>query len=198
VDEQKENRGRYNVLSDVIARLRMEKDLAEPELAGQKPPAGLSEQERQKWEKQADQEAYRWLVEQHKPKAPVKRNLLLAFLVGGTICAAGQVIMNYFQGAGLGAKEAAAATSLVMVFLGAFLTGLGVYDSIGKVGGAGSIVPITGFANSIVSSAMEFKREGYVYGLGARLFTVAGPVLVYGFIVSVLIGLVTFYFSSGS
>ncbi|NLC07866.1 MAG: SpoVA/SpoVAEb family sporulation membrane protein, partial [Syntrophomonadaceae bacterium] len=81
------------------------------------------------------------------------------------------------------------------VFLGAFLTGLGVYDKIGKYGGAGSIIPITGFANSIVASAMEFKREGYVYGLGARLFTVAGPVLVFGFIISVLIGLCYYYFS---
>jgi len=81
-----------------------------------------------------------------------------------------------------------------MVFLGAFLTGLGVYDVIGKYGGAGSIIPITGFANSIVAPAMEFKREGFVFGVGARLFSVAGPVLVYGFIFSALIGIIYFLF----
>ncbi|HOB81463.1 MAG TPA: stage V sporulation protein AC [Peptococcaceae bacterium] len=127
------------------------------------------------------------------PKQTVVKNVVMAFLVGGTICLAGQVILNIFLQNGLAEKEAGAATSALLVFLGAFLTGLGYYDELGKVAGAGSIVPITGFANSIVSSAMEFKREGFVYGVGARLFTVAGPVIVYGTLVSILVGLIYFF-----
>ena len=88
--------------------------------------------------------------------------------------------------------EASAAATATMVFIGAFLTGIGIYDEIGKFGGAGSIVPITGFANSIVSPAMEFKREGYVLGVGAKLFTVAGPVLVYGISTSIVVGIIYF------
>lgn len=95
-------------------------------------------------------------------------------------------------GAGLVEQDASAAVVMIMVFLGALLTGLGVYDNIVKVGGAGAIVPITGFANSIVAPALEFKREGFVYGVGARMFTIAGPVLVYGFLTSIIIGLLRF------
>jgi stage V sporulation protein AC len=117
----------------------------------------------------------------------------MAFLVGGTICLTGQVMMNVFMQEGLSKLEAGGATSTLLIFLGALLTGLGYYDELGKIAGAGSIVPITGFANSIVSSAMEFKREGFVYGVGARLFTVAGPVLVYGTMVSMLVGLIYYF-----
>lgn len=128
------------------------------------------------------------------PKPPILKNVLWAFFVGGLICTIGQFVQNYFAGAGFGKKEAGAITSVVMVFLGAFLTGLGIYDEIGKRAGAGSIVPITGFANSIVSPAMEFKREGYVFGIGAKMFVIAGPVLVYGAITAFFIGFLYWLF----
>jgi stage V sporulation protein AC len=127
------------------------------------------------------------------PPQTVIKNVIMAFLVGGSICLIGQIIYNLFTQSGLGLKDAAAATSSFLVFLGALFTALGYYDELGKVAGAGSIVPITGFANSIVSSALEFKREGYIYGVGARLFTVAGPILVYGTMVSILVGLVYYF-----
>jgi len=136
------------------------------------------------------QEEYRELIQEIKPKPPVLRNCILAFTVGGLICLVGQIFLHLYSTQGLGVKEARAATAATMIFLGALLTGLGIYDVIGKYGGAGSIVPITGFANSIVAPAMEFKREGFIFGVGARIFTTAGPVLVYGFLISVLIGII--------
>ncbi len=136
------------------------------------------------------QQEYKQLVKNVKPRPPVLKNTILAFLVGGAICLIGQLILWFLKKEGLGDHEASEATAAIMVFLGALLTGLGIYDVIGKYGGAGSMVPITGFANSIVAPAMEFKREGFVFGVGARLFTVAGPVLVYGFLVSAVIGLI--------
>jgi len=137
-----------------------------------------------------EQQDYQNFVKQKRPKPPYLKNIFMAFLVGGVICAIGQGIMNFFISRGLSPKEAGAPTSATMVFLGAFLTGLGVYDKIGKKAGAGSIVPITGFANSIVSPAMEFKREGYVFGVAAKMFVVAGPVLVYGMTSAFIIGLI--------
>lgn len=137
-----------------------------------------------------EQQDYQNFVKQRRPKPPYLKNILMAFIVGGIICDIGQVIMNFFISKGMNPKEAGAPTSAIMVFLGAFLTGIGVYDKIGKRAGAGSIVPITGFANSIVSPAMEFKREGYVFGVAARMFVVAGPVLVYGITSSVVVGLI--------
>jgi len=142
-----------------------------------------------------DQEAYKLIVQRHSPKPAVFKNSVKAFLVGGAICALAQVFFDLFSGAGLVTEDASASVVMIMVFLGALLTGLGVYDEIVKVGGAGAIVPITGFANSIVSPALEFKREGFVYGVGARMFTIAGPVLVYGFLMSIIIGLIGFIFS---
>ncbi|NLW06410.1 MAG: stage V sporulation protein AC [Clostridia bacterium] len=140
-----------------------------------------------------DQQAYQQLVDSVKPKPKVLVNVLNAFWVGGSITALAQIITLLFSATGLNPRDAATATLIVMIFLGAFLTGLGVYDKIGKFAGAGSIIPITGFANSIVAPALEFKREGYVFGVGARLFSIAGPVLVYGFVVSVLIGLIAYF-----
>ncbi|MCF6096715.1 stage V sporulation protein AC [Thermovorax subterraneus] len=138
-----------------------------------------------------DQKDYQELVKNSKPKPPYLKNLVMAFLVGGLICVIGQLILNFYISLGLeSTKEAPSATSATLVFLGAFLTGLGVYDKIGKRAGAGSIVPITGFANSIVAPAMEFKSEGYVFGVAAKMFVVAGPVLVYGIASSALIGLI--------
>lgn len=135
---------------------------------------------------------YQQMVQRTKPKPPLVRNILGAFFFGGLICTIGQVILNLFKSQGLAQQQAGAATSAVLVFAAAFLTGLGVYDNIAKYAGAGTIVPITGFANSMVAPAMEFKREGMVLGVGARLFTLAGPVLAFGFVTSWLIGLIAF------
>ncbi|WP_331618401.1 stage V sporulation protein AC [Serpentinicella sp. ANB-PHB4] len=137
---------------------------------------------------------YKGLVEDKKPKPNYIKNCLWAFLIGGLICTFGQVIHDYIEGKfALTHLEATNATTLVMIFIGALLTGIGVYDLIGKRAGAGSIIPITGFANSIVAPAMEFKREGYVLGVGSKMFTVAGPVLVYGITSSVIVGLIYYF-----
>jgi len=129
-------------------------------------------------------------VKKHAPRKPLLRNAILAFLVGGAICTVGQGVLTGFTSAGLSLKEAVPLASAAMIALGAFLTGVGVYDSIGRIGGMGALLPITGFANSIVSPAMEYKREGFVLGMGAKMFTVAGPVIVFGLVSAVLVGLI--------
>jgi len=127
------------------------------------------------------------------PKTKQKRSLFRAFLVGGIICCIGQGFRYLLQYAlGLEGDELSAYVSMIMVFLGALLTGLGVYDRIGKFAGGGSIVPITGFANSVVSPAIEFKTEGFIYGTAAKMFVVAGPIIVFGIASSVLVGLLYF------
>lgn len=137
---------------------------------------------------------YARLVQRLAPKSEMGVGLLRSFWVGGVICMIGQAIMDvYTRVLLLGAQSASTATSITLVFLSALLTGIGVYDKIGKYAGAGSIVPITGFANSVVSPAMEFRREGLVMGVGAKLFTLAGPVLVYGISGSIIVGLITFF-----
>lgn len=134
---------------------------------------------------------YSKYVDEVSPKPTYVKNYILAFIVGGIICVIGQGINDFYMKViSLDKLAAAASTSITLIFIGAFLTGLGVYDLIGKRAGAGSIIPITGFANSIVSPAMEFKREGYVLGVGANMFKVAGPVLVYGIGSSILFGFV--------
>ncbi len=140
------------------------------------------QQDFQKW--------YQAQFNQAKPKPPIVKNALWAFVVGGLICTFGQVILNYFVSLGLSQKEAGGPTSAVLIFLAALFTGLGVYDELGRRAGAGSIVPITGFANSIVAPAMEFKREGYVFGVGAKMFVIAGPVIVYGLVTAFVVGLI--------
>ena len=152
------------------------------------------DQEMQQSQKTYDQQVYKEIVKRHSPKPTILKNSIRAFLIGGIICGFAQVFFDLISGVGVAAQDASAAVVIIMVFLGALLTGLGVYDEIVKFGGAGAIVPITGFANSIVSPALEFKREGFIYGIGARMFTIAGPVLVYGFLISVIIGLFTFIF----
>ena len=139
---------------------------------------------------------YKKYVDEISPKPKYLKNYTLAFIVGGIICEIGQGINDlYMKMAGLDKLGAASATSITLIFIGAFLTGLGVYDLIGKRAGAGSIIPITGFANSIVSPAMEYKREGYVLGVAANLFKIAGPVLVYGIGSSILCGFVYYIFT---
>lgn len=135
-------------------------------------------------------------VSRVSPKTNESRSLFHAFWVGGAICLIGQFVRFMLEYAlGLYGDELAGITSVVMIFLGALLTGLGVYDRIGKYAGGGSIVPITGFANSVVSPAMEFKTEGYIYGLAAKMFVVAGPIIVFGVIGSVAVGVV--YYVAG-
>ncbi len=125
------------------------------------------------------------------PKTKEKRSLFRAFWVGGTICLVGQFIRYTLELAfGLYGDELAGTTSVILIFIGALLTGLGVYDRIGKYAGGGSIVPITGFANSVVSPAMEFKSEGYIYGLAAKMFVIAGPIIVFGVASGVLVGVI--------
>lgn len=138
-----------------------------------------------------NEKKYKDYVDEISPKPSYIKNYIMAFLVGGIICMIGQGINDsYMNFLGLSKENAATWTSITLIFLGAFLTGLGVYDLIGKRAGAGSIIPITGFANSIVSPAMEFKREGYVMGVGANLFKIAGPVLVYGVGSSIVFGFI--------
>lgn len=119
------------------------------------------------------------------------KNCFRAFMVGGLICCVGQAFREIFEKAfGLYGDELAAAVSIALIFLGTLLTGFGVYDRIGRNAGAGSIVPITGFANSVASPAMEFKTEGLIYGLAAKMFVVAGPIIVYGVLAGTAVGLV--------
>ena len=139
------------------------------------------------------QQRYAQLVERLSPKSDFAQGLFRAFWVGGVICMIGQGINDIFcLGLKWGAQACATGTSICLVFLSALLTGIGVYDRIGKYAGAGSIVPITGFSNSVISPAMEFRREGLVMGVGAKLFTLAGPVLVYGISASIIVGLIAF------
>ena len=145
-----------------------------------------------------DRTLYRQMVSEAMPKKPMLPQLLKAFVVGGLICCIGQTVSDLGRTMlHLDEDALSAFTAIVMVFLGATLTGLGLYDKIGKFAGAGSIVPITGFANSIVSPAMEYKREGYIMGVGAKMFTIAGPVLVYGIGSSIIYGILYLIFHRG-
>ncbi len=135
-------------------------------------------------------EEYNKYVAQMSPKSKILRDTARAFLVGGAICLFAEVISWALKKYGLDEAVVKKALPIIMIFIGSLLTGINVYSKIGKFAGAGSIVPITGFANSIVSSAMEFKSEGWVLGLAVKIFTVAGPVIVYGTTVSVLIGII--------
>lgn len=128
-------------------------------------------------------------IKKKSPHSRLGRNMLRAFLVGGLICCVGQGIINGCKTFGLDAETAGTAGSVILVFLGALLTGLNVYDRIAKFSGAGTLVPITGFANSVVAPALEFKTEGMVTGLAAKMFIIAGPVIVFGTASSVIYGL---------
>ncbi len=127
-------------------------------------------------------------------KSPLGKDLLNSFLIGGLICVIGQLILNGYTALELSEQDAAAATSVSLVFLSAVLTGLSVYDDLAKIAGAGTLVPITGFANAVVSPAIEFKAEGFVTGMAAKMFIIAGPVIVYGTVASVLYGVILVIF----
>ena len=131
---------------------------------------------------------YGKLVSEHGPKSPVGKDCLNAFWIGGLICTLGQVCMNCYTNLGLDKEAAGTAMSMSLVALSALLTGLSLYDNLAKYGGAGTLVPITGFANAIAAPAVEFKTEGFILGVGAKLFTIAGPVIVYGLAASVVYG----------
>lgn len=135
-------------------------------------------------------EEYRRYVRQKEKKSPILKDVLLAFVVGGAICVIGQVIQNGWSALGLSEEDAGTATSCTLVYLSALLTGLNLYHKIARFGGAGTLVPITGFANAVVSPALDFKSEGFVTGMAAKMFTVAGPVIVFGTLASVLYGVV--------
>ena len=144
-----------------------------------------------KQQKTPEQQWYQQRVNEKMPRSKTFSQCIRAFISGGIICCIGQLVRNVGENRlMLDEKGVAAFTAIVMVFLGAGLTGAGIYDKIGAWSGAGSIVPITGFANSVVSPAMEFKREGFVTGTAAKMFTIAGPVLVYGIGSSVIVGLI--------
>ena len=133
---------------------------------------------------------YEKLVDSIVPRSPLWKDCLHAFWIGGLICTVGQLLINGYQVLGLDATNAPMAASMTLVALSALLTGLSLYDDIAKHAGAGTLVPITGFANAIASPAVEFKTEGFVLGVGAKMFTIAGPVIVYGVSASVVYGLI--------
>ena len=144
------------------------------------------------------QKEYQEYVDQKSPNSPIIKNCFNSFWVGGLICTIGQFIMEICKYRGLDNEISSTITSIILIFLSAFLTSLNLFNKIGKFAGAGSLIPITGFANSIVSPAMEYKSEGYVMGVGAKMFTVAGPVLVYGISASILVGIVYLIFNTQS
>ena len=131
---------------------------------------------------------YQAYVKQKAKKSPIVRDVILAFLVGGLICVVGQAIQNGWSAAGLNQEDAGTATSCSLVFLSALLTGLNLYNKLARFGGAGTLVPITGFANAVVSPAIDFKSEGFVTGMAAKMFQIAGPVIVFGTLASVIYG----------
>ena len=133
-------------------------------------------------------------VDQKSPNSPILKNCFNAFWVGGLICSIGQIIMDFCQYQGMDQTSASTVVSIILIALSAILTGLNIFNKIGKFAGAGSLVPITGFANSIVSPAIEYKSEGYIMGVGGKMFTVAGPVLVFGISASVIIGIIATFF----
>ncbi len=140
-------------------------------------------------------EEYNEYIKKKQPRSPLGMDMLRAFLVGGLICAGGEGLRTLFISLGLDTESAGTAVSISLVFLGALLTGLGLYDDIARFAGAGTLVPITGFANSIVAPALEFKREGLIPGTCAKMFTIAGPVIVYGTGASVVYGLLLCLFA---
>lgn len=136
------------------------------------------------------QRQYQKLVDDMAPKSPIWKDCLKAFLIGGLICTIGQLILNGYTALGLDKEQSATATSMTLVALSALLTGLSLYDNIAKHAGAGTLVPITGFANAVAAPAIEFKTEGFILGVGANMFKIAGPVIVYGTVASVVYGLI--------
>ena len=143
-------------------------------------------------------ETFQKYVNKKSPNSPILKNCFNAFWVGGLICTIGQVIFNICTQRGFDTSTSSTIVSILLIGFSAFLTGLNLFNKIGKFAGAGSLIPITGFANSIVSPAMEYKSEGYVMGVGGKMFTVAGPVLVFGISASILVGIIFLIFNTQS
>lgn len=141
-------------------------------------------------------QAYQEYVNKKSPNSPIVKNCFNAFWVGGFICSIGQIIFNICKERGFSTDTCGTIVSILLIGISAFLTGLNLFNKIGKFAGAGSLIPITGFANSIVSPAMEYKSEGYIMGVGGKMFTVAGPVLVFGISASILVGIVFLIFNT--
>jgi len=139
-------------------------------------------------------EEYQQLVHRLAKKSPIVKDMVLAFVVGGLICVIGQLIQNGWLAVGLNEEDAGTAMSCTLVFLSTLLTGLNLYNKIARFGGAGTLVPITGFANAVASPAIDFKSEGFITGMAAKMFTVAGPVIVYGVSASVIYGIILMLF----
>ena len=139
---------------------------------------------------------YQNYVNKNSPNSPIIKNCFHAFWVGGLICSIGQIILNICKSRELSQEISGTIVSIILIGISAFLTGLNIFNKIGKFAGAGSLIPITGFANSIVSPAMEYKSEGYVMGVGGKMFTVAGPVLVFGISTSIIVGIVYLIFNT--
>ncbi len=140
--------------------------------------------------------AYQEYVDKKTPNSPILKNCFNAFWVGGLICTIGQIILNICKERGFDTQSSGTIVSILLIGIAAFLTGLNLFNKIGKFAGAGSLIPITGFANSIVSPAMEYKSEGYVMGVGGKMFTVAGPVLVFGISASIIVGIIYLIFNT--
>jgi len=143
---------------------------------------------------QVSSDLYEEMMKQAVPRSNVKVNVSMAFLIGGSICTIGQLLFTAFQNLGFTADQAAAWTSVTLVICSAVLTGFGLYEKLARHAGAGTLVPITGFANAISSAAIESKTEGFVLGIGTKIFTIAGPVILYGCTASVIYGLVYYFF----
>ena len=139
---------------------------------------------------------YDALVKEMSPRSPIGKDCIHAFWIGGLICTVGQVFVNWYTGMGLDKEQAGTAASMTLVAISALLTGLSLYDNIARHAGAGTLVPITGFANAIAAPAVEFRTEGMILGTAAKMFTIAGPVIVYGISASVVYGLIYWFFIS--
>ena len=139
------------------------------------------------------QQQYSEMVKKASPNSPIFMDCIRAFVSGGIICTIGQLLLNLYTAMDISEKNAALWVSITLIGLSALLTALGIYEKLGKFCGAGTIVPITGFANSVVSPAIEFKKEGMVFGMAAKMFIVAGPVIVYGSLTSMLVGLINYF-----
>lgn len=135
-------------------------------------------------------EKYKIMANEVTPKSKIFKDCLKAFLVGGIICDIGQFVHNITANFGFPEEQVGGIVSVIMIFLGALLTGTGIYSKLAEFGGAGTVVPITGFSNAVVAPAIEFKKEGFIFGVAAKMFTIAGPVLVYGIGTSVIVGIV--------
>lgn len=145
--------------------------------------------------KEITKEKYSDMVKKASPNSPIVTNCIKAFVVGGIICCIGQFITNWCNVFGLSTEDSSTYTSIILVVLASLLTGLGLYSKLGKFAGAGSIVPITGFSNSVTAPAIEFKKEGFILGLGAKIFIVAGPVILYGVLTSIVVGIIYYFVS---